>query len=528
MLAPADSVMRAAGSVRGLAWLRALAVVAVLASFFYGLDRAPLFDLDEGAFSEATREMLARGDLVSPYLNGEPRFDKPAFIHWLQAASASVFGFTEFGLRLPSAVCGALWALITYLFVRKLRSEREALYAATVTATALLVTIIGKAATADALLNLLIAATMFSCYLYFKLHERKYLYWTFAAAGLGFLAKGPVAVAIPLAVSFFYCAVRRDLGSWFKAVFNPAGILLFLVIALPWYAAQYAKQGDAFIQGFFFKHNVGRFANAMEGHRGGLWYYVPVVLLGTLPYTSVLLKAVRSLLRRPYDDYRLFCALWFGLVFVLFSLSATKLPHYLLYGSSGLFALMAINIESLQSRFWSLLPAAIWVACLLAAPTLVTLTLPTVARGYTRDVLSAASTEFGTNYYLAFGVVALFTLYFILEKRIAIAVKLLCLGVALCLATTTALVPVLGKAQQEPVKQAALLTREKDLQVVMWGINMPSFNLYSERVTERREPRPGDVVVTKSERLPQLKRYETLYQKDGIALVRVIEKRDGD
>ena len=305
-------------------------------------------------------------------------------------------------------------------------------------------------------------------------------------------------------------------------------ILLFLAIALPWYAAQYVKQGDAFIQGFFFKHNVGRFANAMEGHRGGLWYYVPVVLLGTLPYTSVLLKVARSLLRRRYDDYTLFCALWFGLVFVLFSLSATKLPHYLLYGSSGLFVLMAINIESLQSRFWSLLPAAIWVACLLAAPTLVTLTLPTVAHGYTRDVLSAASTEFSTNYYLAFGVVALFTLYFILEKRIAIAVKLLCLGVALCIATTTALVPVLGKAQQEPVKQAALLAREKGLQVVMWGINMPSFNFYSERVTERREPRPGDVVVTKSERLPQLKRYETLYQKDGIALIRVIEKRYGD
>ena len=88
-----------------------LAVSAVLASFFFLLGRAPLFDVDEGAFSQATLEMFQRGDFLSTYLNGNPRYDKPILIYWLQAAGVVVFGVTELAFRLPSAICAALWAL---------------------------------------------------------------------------------------------------------------------------------------------------------------------------------------------------------------------------------------------------------------------------------------------------------------------------------------------------------------------------------------------------------------------------------
>ena len=71
-------------------------------------------------------------------------------------------------------------------------------------------------------------------------------------------------------------------------LFHPGGIALFLAIALPWYVVQYLKEGDAFIQGFFYKHNVGRFSSPMEGHGGAFLYYVPVLLVGLLPHTSLL------------------------------------------------------------------------------------------------------------------------------------------------------------------------------------------------------------------------------------------------
>src|SRR4051812_39793088 len=87
--------------------------VAGLASFFWMLGSAPLFDVDEGAFSQATLEMFQRGDFLSTYLNGEPRYDKPILVYWLQAAGVALLGPTEWAFRLPSALCATAWAALT-------------------------------------------------------------------------------------------------------------------------------------------------------------------------------------------------------------------------------------------------------------------------------------------------------------------------------------------------------------------------------------------------------------------------------
>ena len=109
------SSLRMANPETSLAWL---SVAAVLLSFFLALGRAPLFDVDEGAFSQATLEMFQRGDYLSTYLNGEPRYDKPILVYWLQAASVLAFGPTEFAFRLPTALCATLWCALVFLFTR--------------------------------------------------------------------------------------------------------------------------------------------------------------------------------------------------------------------------------------------------------------------------------------------------------------------------------------------------------------------------------------------------------------------------
>ena len=101
--------------------------------------------------------------------------------------------------------------------------------------------------------------------------------------GLGFLTKGPVAVMIPAVVTLLFHLSKGDFRGWLRAAFSPTGIALFLIVALPWYIAQYLQQGDAFLQGFFLKHNLGRFEEAMESHSGSVFYYVPVVLWGCCP-----------------------------------------------------------------------------------------------------------------------------------------------------------------------------------------------------------------------------------------------------
>ena len=135
---------------------------ALFLSFYAALGMAPLFDLDEGAFSEATREMLLSHNFVTTYLNQELRFDKPILIYWLQAASVSIFGPHEFAFRLPSAIAATLWALAIHRFARRWLDPAAAFWAAFTMVTSLQVTIIAKAAIADALLNMFIAPSIFA------------------------------------------------------------------------------------------------------------------------------------------------------------------------------------------------------------------------------------------------------------------------------------------------------------------------------------------------------------------------------
>src|SRR4051795_4524957 len=200
--------------------VRALAALAVVASFFWLLGAAPLFDVDEGAFSQATLEMFQRGDFLSTYLNGEPRYDKPILVYWLQALAVTLLGPSEWAFRLPSALCATGWAWLTYLFARRYYGVHRGLFAAALLATSLGVYVIGRAATADALLNLLIAATMFAAWLHLSTGERRWLYATHAAIGLGVLAKGPIAILIPLAVTFIFCILRKNLRIWARAAFD--------------------------------------------------------------------------------------------------------------------------------------------------------------------------------------------------------------------------------------------------------------------------------------------------------------------
>jgi 4-amino-4-deoxy-L-arabinose transferase-like glycosyltransferase len=502
-------------------FLRLLLVCGVLASFFLNIHAVPLFDLDEGAFSEATREMFLRGDFISTYLNGAPRYDKPILIYWLQALSTAVLGFTELGFRLPSALASVAWVGIVYAFARRLRGERTALYAALMTATALQISIIGRAAIADALLNLLVTAAMFAVFLYYRERERRFLYAAFAAMALGFLTKGPVAVLIPLAVSLLFFATRREAGAWLRAAFDPKGIALFLLIAAPWYVAQYLKEGQAFIDGFFFTHNVGRFKGPMEGHAGSLLYYLPVVLLGLLPYTTLLLKTLGGIRAAARDDLTLFLWLWFGFVVVFFSLSGTKLPHYVVYGYPGIILLMAVRMDSLRSGVLALLPALLLFVFLAGLPELVEFARGRVDDPFTGEVLAGAAEAFPAGYRIAMIAAAAGTAVLMALKTPRLPLRLGVAGVGLAVILWVFVVPLIGVLQQSPIKEAALLARERDYGVVMWHLNTPSFMVYSERLVERRDPQAGDVVLTKTPYLDRLPGYDTLYRKNGIALVRV-------
>ena len=499
--------------------LRFFLWLAIAVSFFFNLSAVPLFDVDEGAFSEATREMFERGDFISPYLNGVPRYDKPILIYWLQAASVAVFGFEPFAFRLPSALAATLWVLAVSAFVRKVRSPQLGYYAGIVTALCLAVSVIGKAATADALLNLFIAVSMFAIYLYFKERHTRYLLIAFVAMGLGFLTKGPIAVLVPGVVSLLFFALRGEWRAWLKAVTYPVGILLFVAIALPWYVMQYQQEGQAFIEGFFFHHNVDRFQGSMEQHGGSLLYYFPVVLFAALPFSGVIFKVALRWREVIRDDLLLYCALWFGFVFVFFSVSGTKLPHYMNYGLTGLIVLITVVLPELKSRWLTLIPAVLILALLFALPWLLAYSAPSTSDAYLRELFTAAPDFFGNGYRSVLLLFIAVIGYLMTTFRFAPVHKLFAAGLMTVIAVSGLLLPVLGEILQRPIQEAALLARKENYTVVMWHMDAPSFSVYAQKATVRRTPQAGDVVLTKSKYLGELPNYELLYSKNGIVLV---------
>src|SRR5262249_14582716 len=173
--------------------------------------------------------------------------EKPILIYWLQAASVGTFGFHEWSFRLPSALAASGWLMAVVLFARRFLDERTALIAAALSGTAFRPLLIGRAATADALLNLCLAAALSGGYPHSVEPAGRPLIAALAWMAVGMLTKGPIALLIPALASGIYFATRRQLRDWLRAMLDPLGWLVLLAIAAPWYILEFRQQGAAFI-----------------------------------------------------------------------------------------------------------------------------------------------------------------------------------------------------------------------------------------------------------------------------------------
>ncbi len=492
-------------------------------SFFAMLGAVPLFDLDEGAFSEATREMVTSGDYLTTYLNGHLRFDKPILIYWLQAASAHLLGFNAFAMRLPSAIAATLWVVALYRFVRREAGKKRAFFAAFFMLSSLQISIIAKAAIADALLNLFIALTMFMIYRYYREGRRRELYLAYLFMALGTLTKGPVAILIPFVVSGLFFLLQGAFKRWLKAIFDPVGIGLFLLVAGPWYLLEYREQGQKFVEGFFLKHNLHRFSSPMEGHWGSIFYYVPVLLVGTLPFSALIVRPLAALGRIAQKELHLFLLLWFGFVFLFFSFSGTKLPHYVIYGYTPLFILAALYLPKRIGRIATVVPVSLLYLALIAGPLYLKLHgLGTITQPQPREILRDGMHWFDTGYFLAL-VAALLATLAAGWNRIRPFVSIVIVGLVFVATLNLVVLPTIGRIKQLPIKEAAQIAKHYRAPIYSYHITTPSFNFYLKARTRTGTPSPGALVYTKSKELKTLKNYDMIYRKGGVALIKMKE-----
>ncbi len=249
-----------------------------------------------------------------------------------------------------------------------------------------------------------------------------------------------------------------------------------------------------------------------------------MVLILSLPFTALIVPVAQGIRSIWRDDLQLYLLLWFAFVFVFFSLSGTKLPHYLLYGYTGLAILMAVHGADLKVVFWPMLPVLLFFLALLGLPYALDWTLAHTPDAFYREVLSAALQRFDTVYFGFLAVICALVVFAMLEHATSLPRKLAVFGLAGVASLSSLVVPVAGFAQQSAIMEAAFLCRERDLHAVMWKLNAPSFSVYRGAPTPSREPQPGDVVVTKSNRLTELPAslpYDVIYSKRGIVLARI-------
>lgn len=502
---------------QGATWMKWLPWALVLFSFLWGLGSSPVFDEDEGAFSEATRELLASGDYITTRVNGVLRFDKPILTYWFQALSASVFGINEFAMRLPSGLAAIAWMWAIYAFAQREFGRKVAQAALVIAACSLQITIIGKAATADALLNLWLATAMFSLHGVISTGKRKFVIAFWIATALGFLTKGPVALLIPGAVGLIYAAVWRKWQLIPRLLLTP-DILLFAGIALPWYWLEYQAQGPLFLDGFFLHHNIDRFNTSFEGHAGGLFYYIPVCLIGLMPFTPLLIRVISRIRFYGQTQTGFFLLTWFFFVVAFFSLSGTKLPHYAIYGYSPMIVLMAFAWQQKPEQTqWPFI--VLWTILVVVPLFLLPVLIAVTKDPFAVDIMRAAGSYFGYDYYL---MMVLVLILFFVSNRSALAtqLKLAGVGLSMLLIVNVLWMPRLGQLLQSPVNDAAAIAAKYGQPVVMWGHYWPSFIFYHRQFVERRQPQPGDLVLTKRSVLPETGRRQVYFEKNGIVLVR--------
>ncbi|MGV0105552.1 Glycosyl transferase family 39/83 domain-containing protein [Nostoc sp. DSM 114160] len=357
-------------------------IVVGWVAFGWNLGNIGLIDETEPLFAEASRQMFVTGDWITPFFNGDTRFDKPALIYWCQAIAYHLIGVNEWAVRLPSAiaafglVCLAFYTIQWYLakqdeleqVSRPTRRYLTSFIAAALMALNPETIIWARTGVSDMLLTGCMASALLCFFLGYAGKEgsrgageqgenssplppapcpsassalfpnKWYLAFYVLIAG-AILTKGPVGIVLPgliVAAFLLYVGKVREV---LREMHLLVGTLIILILSVPWYALVIWRNGWDYINSFFGYHNLERFTEVVNGHSAPWYFYFVVVLLGFAPYSVYLPASIiklkfwqrshwRSVER--FQQFGLFAWFWFASIFAFFCIAVTKLPSYVL------------------------------------------------------------------------------------------------------------------------------------------------------------------------------------------------------
>ena len=301
--------------------------------FFFRLGAGPLGGIDESKHASTSKDMVLSGDWVTPRYNGQNFYDKTPLYNWLAAISFLLFGFTEFAARLPAALLGSGCVMITYWLARRMFGPVAAFLSALVLATSAEYIVLSRVVVHDISLVFFdtLALTLFYVGYTDERHRKPAFLSGYAALGFAVLAKGPVGLAIPVMIIGLFLLCKKQLR-FISEMQIGWGLLIFIAVASPWYILVGLRNPD-YTEYFFLKQNIGSFLSQQSRHPKPFYYYIPVLMGGLFPWSLFLPLAVFRALRdrgASHGDGVIFALIWFGVVFIFFSMASSKLGTYIL------------------------------------------------------------------------------------------------------------------------------------------------------------------------------------------------------
>ncbi len=343
-------------------WLLLLAFVLI---WFGNLEYRKLVRPDEGRYAEIPREMVASGDWTTPRLNDLKYFEKPPLQYWATAVAYEVFGEHQWTSRLWAALTGLSGILLTWFAAARLFGREAGLYAALLLGGSALYVLLSHFNTLDMGVTFFTSLGIFALLLAQQQAQaqarRNWMLLAWAGLALAVLSKGLMGLVLPGAALFLYSVANRDIAVW-KRMHWLSGVVLFLLIAAPWFALVMQANPEFFDRFFIYEHFT-RFTTKVHNRYQPWHYFIPVLLLGMLPWTLVMLEALPRAWRAgaskagEFSTER-FLLVWAVFVFLFFSASGSKLPSYLLPMFPALALLMGKRLAEMPPHrlFWLLAP----------------------------------------------------------------------------------------------------------------------------------------------------------------------------
>jgi 4-amino-4-deoxy-L-arabinose transferase-like glycosyltransferase len=361
-----------------------------------------LVGADEPRYAQIAHEMLQKlngahsfraqlSACVTPYLYGRPWLEKPALYYWRAMFLFRDFGVSDWAARLPS-VSFALWLVgLTYLHMRRFRRGGH-LDAALIMAACAGIIGFSRGASTDMQLAAPLSIGLLGWYAWYETKSKFWLFDIYFFTAVATLAKGPVAPFLVLVIVGCFAALRKEWWIFWKSLWWP-GIALYFAIVLPWFIAV-QHQNPTFFYEFFVGHNLERFATNRFQHQQPVWYYLVVVLLATMPWTVVAMRAaveaarmsiiewrirhswprtgnlIKVTVSQPGDAFPEFLVLWALIPIIFFSFSQSKLPGYILPSIPPIAILSGDFLFRQRARglqLWVLLGHALLVGIVTAA-----------------------------------------------------------------------------------------------------------------------------------------------------------------